>query len=80
MELVVDGNSEYVAHAWTKRIGIFIVKDPICDFSRYNQKPCTDQLTEIPYKYYILFVSPYSTKFGRSKNFGINMVIILDGK
>ena len=33
--LILDGNSEHVAHAWRK-IGLFGLKNPICDCSRSN--------------------------------------------
>ena len=47
--LILDGNSEHVAHAWRK-IGIFGKKNMICDGSRSKQMPYTDQITKIaPY-------------------------------
>ena len=41
--MVLDGNSERVAHAWWK-IGIFGEENPICDNSHSNQMPETDQI------------------------------------
>ena len=38
MVLIVDGNSDHVAHAWTK-IGLFGGENPICDGSCTNQMP-----------------------------------------
>ena len=36
--LILDGNSEHVAQAWTKK-SHFGLKHPICDYSRSNQMP-----------------------------------------
>ena len=38
MVLILDGNSEHVAHA-SRKIGLFEEKNTICDFSRSNQMP-----------------------------------------
>ena len=49
MVLILDGNSEQVECAWRK-IGLFEEKNPICDRSRSNQIPQTDQTSDIaPY-------------------------------
>ena len=49
MVLILDGNTENFAHA-QKKLGLFREKKSICDYSRSNQMPKTDQLTEIaPY-------------------------------
>ena len=46
MVLILDGNSEHVAHAW--RIMVFSEKKKtICDYSRSKQMPKTEQITEI---------------------------------
>ena len=36
MVLMLDGNSEHAAHAWRKR-GLSGEKNPICDYSEYDQ-------------------------------------------
>ena len=44
--LILDGNSEHVAHVCEK-IGLFGEKNLICACSKSNQMPYTDQITEI---------------------------------
>ena len=44
--LIVDGNSEHVAHA-RRKIDLSREKKTICDCSRSDQMPKTDQITEI---------------------------------
>ena len=46
MVLILDGNSEPVAHAWMK-IDHFGEKNPICDWSRYNRRTYANQITGI---------------------------------
>ena len=49
MVLILDGNSEHNAHAFKKNRS-FRIKNPICDYSRSDKIPETDQITEIaPY-------------------------------
>ena len=44
--LILEGNSEHVAHAWRKICLIGFLKNPICDCSQSNQMHQTDQITD----------------------------------
>ena len=46
MVLLSYGNSDHVAHVWSK-IGLFGENNPIWGCSRSQQMPWTDQITEI---------------------------------
>ena len=46
MVLMLDGNPAHVTHVWRK-IDPFGEKHPICDCSRSNHLPSTDQIAEI---------------------------------
>ena len=46
MVLMLDGNSEYVAHALRKK-GVSEEINSKCDCSRSNQMPWTNEITEI---------------------------------
>ena len=46
MTLLLDGISEYFAHA-KRKLGIFEEKYPISDCSQPNRMPYTDQITAI---------------------------------
>ena len=49
LALILDGNLEHVAQA-RRIIGLFVGKNPICDCSRSDRIPQTEQITEIvPY-------------------------------
>ena len=57
MVLLLDGNSEHVAHVGSKLVFFEEEKNyQICDFCRFNQIPLKDQITEI--------ISHVHTNFG----------------
>ena len=45
MALILDGNSEHVAHEGRKMSLTGEENNPICDYSRYNQMLYIDQIT-----------------------------------
>ena len=46
MVLILDGNSEHVAHTW-RNIDLFWKRNPICDCSRSNQMAIADQIARL---------------------------------
>ena len=67
MALILDGNSEHVAQACRKLV-LFGKKDPICDCSRSNQMPYTEETTELNCVYTYAPISELPTYISTLEN------------